>query len=105
MYIGEKGFTIYKEELTLKEQMFLRDDLMIKPYIPNSPIKTEPYPIYRESNKKLYIPRFYGINNYGNQIDYKIQMGKDINLNFNGNLRDYQINIIEKSHIFAKVQK
>ena len=38
MYIGEKGFTIYKEELTLKEQMFLRDDLMIKPYIPNSPI-------------------------------------------------------------------
>ena len=53
-YLGTKGFSIYKENITIEEQQFIRDTLTIKPYIPNSPIKMDSFPIYRESEKKMY---------------------------------------------------
>ena len=38
----------------------------MKPYVPkNSLAKPNSFPIFRESHKKLYVPKFYGIKNYG----------------------------------------
>ena len=33
--------------------------------------ETQSFPVYRESGKKIYIPRFYGIDRYGVPIDEK----------------------------------
>jgi len=93
-YIGEKGYTIIKEYIDQKEQEWIRAKLTPKPYIPGSPIQPASFKVYQESNKKLYIPRCFGIQNYGIPDECKIPMGDAINLSFNGDLRDYQKNIV-----------
>ena len=40
-YLGFKGYSIYKNSLSLKEQVFIREELNVKPYIPKSPITAE----------------------------------------------------------------
>lgn len=94
-YLGQKGYTIYKECLDGKEQRTLRDELNVRPYIPKSPIQPPAYPVYRESELKYYIPRFYGLKHYGEAEENRIPQGKDISIQFAGDLRDYQINIVE----------
>jgi superfamily II DNA or RNA helicase len=100
-YIGRKGYSIYKEYLTIHEQKFIRDELTVKPYIPKSPVQPDPYPIFKESLKKFYVPRYFGIDNYGDPEEIKITKGENINLNFHGDLREYQNNIVDKyiSHV------
>ena len=101
-YLGQKGYTIYKNSLTIKEQVFIREELMVKPYLPKSPIQPEPFPIYRESEKKIYVPRIFGINLYGVPNEYKITKGDAINIKFNGSLRDDQQNVVNK--YFVEIQ-
>ena len=62
-YLGKKGYSIYKENLSIKDQQWLRNELLVRPYIPKSPVQPEAFPIYLESPKKIYIPRFFGIEN------------------------------------------
>jgi superfamily II DNA or RNA helicase len=94
-YIGPKGYTILKNELTKEEETQLKKELIAKPFvIPNSIQKAESFMIYRESDKKMYIPRFYGINKYGMPKKETIQQGENINIHFKGSLREYQINVV-----------
>ncbi len=95
-YLGNKGYSIYKDSLTLKEQVFIREELTVKPYTPKSPVQLTPYPIYRESNKKFYIPRKFGFDTFGEPAEYRIKDGLPIDLKFEGTLRDNQAIIVEK---------
>ena len=95
-YFGKKGYSIYKNSLSLKEQIYIRDELNVKPFISGNPIQQNAYPIYRESTNKFYIPRYFGINTFGEPQEYKITEGSNIELNFNGDLRDKQIFIVNK---------
>ena len=94
-YLGQKGYTILKESICVKEQKYIRDELMVRPYVPKSPVQPPPFPVYRESQNKLYLPRFFGIETYGKPDGLNITGGESINIKFNGSLRDYQINIID----------
>ena len=94
-YLGEKGYTIYKEALTIEEQQYIRKELSVRPYIPKSPIQPPSFPIYRESGNKFYIPRYFGYDNYGKPDESRISEGDDINIPFAGQLRDYQQEIVE----------
>lgn len=105
-YIGKKGYSILKSKLTVDEQKMIRDELNVKPYVPGSPINvTESYPVYLESPKKLYLPRFYGIEKFGMPNDNKLPNGEEININFKGMPRDYQIKIVDEffKHINEKL--
>jgi superfamily II DNA or RNA helicase len=94
-YLGQKGYTILKNELSVKQQYNIRDELTIKPYVPGSPLtNTKTFPAFRESDKKLYVPRYYGINLFGNPKETKISEGTNINIDFVGSLRDYQETIV-----------
>ena len=94
-YLGQKGYTIKKENMEIKDQIELRTDLMVKPFVPKtSMVKPESFPIYREAKKKFYIPRFYGIDTYGEPDITKLNPGKDIDIKFNGELRDFQKPIV-----------
>ena len=93
-YLGNKGYTILKSELSIKHQLALKEMLMVKPFVPGSPVQVQKtYPVYRESDKKIYIPRYFGEDLFGKANENKIPEGDDINLTFQGVLRDYQIPI------------
>jgi superfamily II DNA or RNA helicase len=96
-YLGQKGYTILKSELLPSHQQFIKEQLLIKPCTPGAPIAIDKtYPVYRESDKKLYVPRYYGEQLFGSPKETKISEGDDISLEFQGTLRDYQKPVIEK---------
>lgn len=98
-YLGQKGYTILKSELTVEQQKKIRNDLTIKPYVGGAmggSANQVTYPAYRESDKKLYVPHHYGIETFGAPKKCAISEGHDINLEFNGTLRDYQEPVVNK---------
>ena len=96
-YLGNKGYTILKSELSIKHQLALKEMLMVKPYVPGSPVQVQKtFPAYRESDKKIYVPRYFGEDIFGKPKTIKISEGDNIDLTFNGSLRDYQIPISKK---------
>jgi superfamily II DNA or RNA helicase len=101
-YLGKKGYSIYKKDLTNKEQAFIKTNLSVKPYLPKSPVQPESFSLYRESPQKFYVPRYFGVDNFGDFCENKLSMGDNINLDFKGDLRPYQINIVNKYLNFVK---
>jgi len=96
-YLGQKGYTILKSELPIAKQIYIKEQLMIKPFVMGSPVQTQKtYPAYRESDKKLYIPRYFGEKIFGPPKETKISEGTNINLVFNGSLREAQIPVVDK---------
>ena len=97
-YLGQKGYTIPKNELTIEKQKQIRNDLTIKPFVMGSPMNNEQktFPAYRESGNKFYLPHYYGVENFGAPKQYKIVEGNDIDLEFAGILRDYQEPVVNK---------
>ena len=86
------GYTIVKSEYTTKRIKEIKDELFVKPYTFNKNANKEVgFQVYMESPKKLYLPRFYGLKNFGTPDVDKIVDGDDVeNLNFNGDLRSEQ---------------
>ena len=97
-YLGKRGYCIFKEKISVEEQKSIREELMVSPYIPKSPIVPEKFPVYRESAKKLYVPRFYGESLYGVPDEVRLQEPESIHLPFTGEMRPYQNNIISTFH-------
>jgi superfamily II DNA or RNA helicase len=96
-YLGQKGYTILKKELTPEQCAQIKKDLTIKPFTQGGVNNCQnTFPVYRESDKKLYIPHYYGIKEFGHPKEYKICKGIDISLEFNGKLRDYQEPVVNK---------
>jgi superfamily II DNA or RNA helicase len=97
-YLGQKGYTLLKKVLTIEQQKQIRNDLTIKPYVGGAIGNTNPvtYPAYRESDKKFYVPHHYGVDTFGPPKEYKIPEGDNIDLEFNGALRDYQEPVVKK---------
>lgn len=94
-YLGPKGYSILKQSISTQEQNKIRNDLTVKPFAPpNSIQKPKPFTIYRESPKKLYVPRMYGLEKYGKPSEIKIPDGETIDVDFNGSVREYQTAII-----------
>ena len=94
-YLGNKGYTIPKDCLDISEQVFIRKTLLVKPYIPKSTVQPKGFPVYRESNNKLYIPRYFGNTHYGLPENVKLTNNVNHELEFKGELRDYQKHIVK----------
>ncbi len=97
-YIGKKGYTIPRELLSDSELEFLHKDLFVKPESNGpsyGPVEECAFPVYRENVKKIYIPRFYGIERYGLPERSEITPGENISVVFPKPLRDYQDKIID----------
>jgi superfamily II DNA or RNA helicase len=96
-YIGAKGYTIPKEVLQYDDENIIKKELTVKPESKNpmySDIDAVEFSVFRENQKKVYIPRFYGIERYGSPVN-KLSKGDVITCKFNGTLRDYQIDIVD----------
>lgn len=96
-YIGQKGYTLLKKELTSEQTEFIKRELIARPYVPGSPVNCSPFfKVYRESNAKFYIPRCFGESHFGKPDLMKIEDGENIDLQFHGTLRDHQVAPIDK---------
>ena len=91
-YLGQKGYTLIKNQITIEKQKQIRTDLTIKPRIQGAPMGTNnlSFPAYRESTNKMYVPHYYGVEHFGKPAKYKIPEGASINVLFQGTLRSKQ---------------
>lgn len=105
-YLGKKGYTLFKSELDVEQLKEIREDLLARPYVPKSPQQMAPFKIYRETNDKLFIPRYYGLEKFGTPRRNMIAEGDTMGLTmaFVGSLRDYQRNIVEKFLVAAETK-
>ena len=97
-YLGKKGYTIPRELIPESELEFLHKDLFVKPESNGpsyGPVEECSFPVYRENTKKIYIPRFYGIERYGLPDRSEITEGEHISVVFPKPLREYQDKIID----------
>ena len=96
-YLGPKGYSIKKENITIQEQELIRKELTVKAFVPKTSIsQPTPFPVYRESPNKFYVPRHYGMKTYGQPDAIMIKDGDDINTPFAGDLRPFQKPIVKK---------
>ena len=89
-YLGQKGYTVLKQELTLDQIEILKELLTARPFLLGT-ITTKTFPIYRESTKKIYMPRWFGEEYFGPPKSIEISDGDNINITFKGTLREHQI--------------
>ena len=58
-YLGKKGYTILKEQLSSEEQTHLYEELKVSPEVHGisygAPQEQVQFPVYRENDKKMYI--------------------------------------------------
>ena len=70
--------------------------MTVKPYVHEEfGAAPDPYPIYLESEKKIYIPKHIGFQKFGNPDKVKLTKGIEIDVEFKGSLRDKQTPIID----------
>ena len=98
-YLGKKGYTILKSELTREQLMDLRSKLLVKPQIITCVgggfgADIISYPIYRESINKIYIPRYYGVQHYG-LPKMTLPGGVSIECPFSASLRPIQVPVVD----------
>ena len=95
--LGRKGYSVLKSELDEKEQEILKKKLLINPMVGvqsyGATNKTN-FPIYRESNQKIYMPRYFGEREFGKAKTLSIPQGDDIQVAFKGELREIQKPVI-----------
>lgn len=95
-YIGKRGYILIKEHWTDKILEQCRNDCNIQPFcLSNFGESRVKFPIYRECNNKLYLPKFYGIEKFGLPDEIRIPPGDDIKLIFTGRLREHQIEPVD----------
>jgi len=90
-YIGQKGYSILKKELTTEQTEFIKKELFARPHVPGAPVQSSNgFKVYRESNNKFYVPRYFGIEQFGEPKTMKITDGDNVSLEFHGSLRPNQ---------------
>jgi superfamily II DNA or RNA helicase len=97
--LGSKGYTILKSELTISKQITIKQELTVRPFtLNNSNTEENEFFVYRENDKKLYVPHYYGVKKFGQPKLISLSEGDNINpdISFHGQLRDYQAPVVQK---------
>jgi superfamily II DNA or RNA helicase len=93
-----RGYGIRKDTLDSKKLNSLRKSLMVRPFVPPSaPVKPEAFPVYVESPKRIWVPRVWGIKEFGEPEKTRLDEGVDCSkgLTFNGDLRPHQKDLLK----------
>jgi superfamily II DNA or RNA helicase len=100
--LSNKGYTIIKKYHSESDIKKIKKDLTVSPFnaYQSNFVATPTFPVYLESVNKLYLPRFWAIQKLGQPDKFTTNPGVDIDLKFNGSLRD-----IQKEAISAYMKK
>lgn len=95
--LSNRGYGVELNSLSEEELDSLKNELTVKPSIMEDySDSVEPFPVYKISKKRIYIPKFYGIERYGKPSKIKEDEGKDICVKFNGSLKEHQIDFCNR---------
>lgn len=101
-YVGKRGYVVYKDSLAKDVVDKLKSTLLViptssSPNFSKSIYESDTrYPIYRESAKKLYFPRYFGLDKFGScPFKEELDTYERIDLTFAGDLRPNQIPVVE----------
>ena len=89
-YLGQKGYTIAKNLLSESEKRELEEELTVTPMKKGPIVIEQTYLAFRESTTKYYVPRYYGIEKFGQPVESRLPEGCDIDVTFTGTLRPEQ---------------
>jgi superfamily II DNA or RNA helicase len=90
-YLGKRGYIIKKKFLTENDLNEIRSELNVKPFVcADFGAQEEPFKIYLESENKMYLPKFYGIERFGEAEKNVLPNGKDIDIEFDLKLKEEQ---------------
>lgn len=97
-WLSSRGYAILKKdnEALIEE---LKEELTVTPktFSVVDNVKPAAFPVYRENQKKLYLPKNFGLTKFGKPTHMEIPDGEDCPLlEFTGSLRDEQRPAIEK---------
>ena len=96
-YIAKRGYVIKKKELTEVQITDIKTELTVKPMISSDyGAEAKPFPIYLENKKKIYVPKFYGIEKFGEPVEDKVPPGDNIDIEFKFQLRPKQMVPVKK---------
>jgi superfamily II DNA or RNA helicase len=97
-YVGKKGYTLQKSELSSEEIKHLISTLTVTPNSNSSygSIGSESFPVYRETEDKYFVPKFFGTTYFGIPISNKLLEGDAIHedIYFKGELREEQKKVV-----------
>ena len=94
--LSKQGYSILKSDENSEIIKQCKKDLTVKPSINTDfGAQAKPFPVYRESVNRIYLPRHYGQKNYGKPDTTIWSESENINLKFNGELRSIQKPIVE----------
>ena len=90
------GYSIAKTSLSADQIDKIKKELTMKPQVNfDMGIKNKEdditFELYRETENRIYIPRYYGLTNFGVPKICKLTGGADISVDFIGKLRDAQV--------------
>ena len=88
--LNKKGYGLLKTNFKDFELQKARRECTVVPFVVSDYNKPEPFEIYRESKKYLYLPKFYGLSRYGPPDKINIDDGESVNIKFNGKIRENQ---------------
>jgi len=95
--LSRQGYVLSKSELTDTQLKKVKKDLLVIPKVdPNFNDGVEGFNVYHEDKRYIYIPRYYGIKNFGPYV-YEDPLAKvKIDVIFKGKLRDSQKSIADE---------
>ena len=96
-FISNRGYSIIKKHFSFRDINRTKRELTVSPYVnDNYSAKPRPFPIYMESHRKIYLPKFYGIETFGDPDSKKnLLKGDDIIFTFYLNNRNVEIKVGE----------
>lgn len=96
--LSSRGYNISKDSLSGDDLQTIKEDLTVMPYVPEdfAQSRPEPFKLYQESSTRIYVPKYYGLKKFGTPDVNKLPLGNDINVEFKGTLRDYQLEPVQK---------
>lgn len=104
--LTDDGYLLLKSKFKENELITLRNELTVKPQLSYSiGIKPsiEEFEVYKENEKYLSIPKYYGLKTFGKAELSDETKGSKINFDFNGELRPIQKEIVDSVIKYIKI--
>ena len=92
--LTNRGYRINYELLNFEQKDKLKEDLTIEIKDAYSNFEDRYFLFHKVMNKYIYIPRYYGEKEIGKPNNIILKEPTKINISFNGNLKDFQLDII-----------
>lgn len=90
--LSRKGYIIEKDSISKDILEDIKRELIVTPIVMNNYGKApEKFAVYLENDKRICIPKYYGLQKYGPTSTIVEPKFKTINLEFNGTMRNKQI--------------